>query len=852
MGDRSPGRLLLPETHLPGCGPPSLKHEGNSMHILAAALAADTTAPPDQQGPGWFGTAWNWAGDHLPGGNLTLLGLLFILGLLADGTGKKAADGTKTDWRKPGQAVVGAFKKLFGSFRAIARIVWAILRFYGGRELRGEPRSDATFFRAGTPTTRVQAPAVSMASVAAAPPKVSLVKPQRRQPSPWARNAATWVTTYRGRGAQALDWAVRTALCVARIAGRTWRALQAVWRVLRAVYAFVAPIVTTLARALRNWHCWPYAARGLTRLVLTAALVGLAVPAWRTWTVVALVLALAAVVVAAHHFQPKPPGDDAVYGPRLWAILRDDLDLPEDEPWEHWLSLPDRLAADDARVVVRLPWTFRGSQLDRENLTALINSRLPGEWVARFSFTGEHATAVYTHKPPPKPPAPAPECPEVVDFFADDIQEAIANCAVGEVVLGKDENHNIVVRRLDGETPHWALSVGTGGGKSTFNVMVAVQLIAQGFHIITADVKRSSVKPLEGIPGVYIYNDPKNPQDMRAAVEWFKAEIDARSYVKNRDPKHEFPGLLLLIEEANEFADISREWWDDNRKTRADEFGPADRAADPIWGEVASAARLGRFVRGNILAVFQDLRDQALGGKGLRNLFRLKFMGNYNVNQWKNVIGTTPVPESVDKAGRMMIVEGNSHIWVQTLYGDGAALHDWAMERRQAQGFDPAAGLFGTPPERSPEQLPSLLRGLSRDASSEAPNGASEGGLSDETAGRGVTDQGGVTPSVTPSRDRLRLIPGQAGAEGSEDPLAAPTLLSIAEIAREMQARGYVIEAALIRQHKRRRESTGFPVGIEIDGSEKFTLAQLITFYEQRGIERREETQEVAEQDDAV
>lgn len=803
------------------------------MHSMAAARVAHTTAPPDPDTAegSWIADAlaavWSWAAGILPGGNLSVIGLIVVLALLAGG-------------KKGDQALIGTVKRLYGALRSLALALWAVVRFYGGREMRGEPRSTATFLKAGTPITGPEkaAPAVSMASVAAATPRVSLVK--KPQPRPWARTTAAWITTYSGRGAAALDRAVRAALWAARWAGEAWRAGKT-------VYGVVAPVVATLVRALRAWHCWPYAARGLARLALTAALIGLAVPAWRTGTLVVLVLALAAAVVAAHRYRPEP-GDDAVYGPRLWAILRDDLQLPADEPRESWLSLPERLAADDARVVVRLPWTFRGSQLDRENLTALINSRLPGEWVARFSFTGEHATAVYTHKPP----RPKPECPDFVDFFAPDIQAAIADCRPGEIVIGKDDCGGIIVRQLDGETPHWALSVGTGGGKSAFNQMVAAQLIAQGFHIIGVDVKRSSLAPLQGIPGVHIYNDPSNPWDMRNAIEWFKDEIDARSYVKNRDANAQFPGLSLILEESNEFADLSKQWWDENRKPTSDKFGPADPAADPVWGEIASSARLGRFVRGNIIAVFQDLRDQAMGGKGIRNLFRLKFMGNFNANQWKNVVGTTPVPESVDKAGRLMVVEGNARIWVQALYADGSEIRKWALEQREKQGFDPTAGLFGTPPERSPEQLPSLLRGLSRDASSEAPNGASGGGLSDETAGRGVTDQGGVTGGVTPSRDRLRLIPGQAGAEGSEDPLAAPTLLSIAEIAREMQARGYDIEASLIRQHKRRRESTGFPVGIEIDGSEKFTLAQLIAFYEQRGIEKREETQEAAEQDDAV
>lgn len=78
-----------------------------------------------------------------------------------------------------------------------------------------------------------------------------------------------------------------------------------------------------------------------------------------------------------------------------------------------------------------------------------------------------------------------PIAPTVLDRVgalrtARDRHHFITDCKTGEVALGKDETGAVIVRRLNGETPHWAQSVGTGGGTSTFNVSVAVQLIARG------------------------------------------------------------------------------------------------------------------------------------------------------------------------------------------------------------------------------------------------------------------------------------------------------------------------------------------------------------------------------------
>ncbi|MFD9226194.1 hypothetical protein ACFWDI_40855 [Streptomyces sp. NPDC060064] len=829
---------------------------------MTAALAANTTTqPPDpaaQQG-GWvadaFKATWNWAAETVPGGNLTVLSLVFVLAMLANG---KSQGGTKTSWKKGDQAVgaviVGVFKALWGGVVGVFKVLWFTLRFYGGRELRGEPRSDATFFRAGTRTTRTgDTAAVTMASVALAPPRVSLVKPQRRRPRPWAVGAASWIQTYAGRGATVLDRTVRTTLWCARAAVKLWRGLQAVYR-------FVAPVAATIARVLGMWHCWPYAARGLARLALTVALFGLTVPAWRTWTIVGLVLALAAVVVLAHRVQPKKPGDDAVYGPRIWAILRNDLKLPEDEPRENWMILPESLATPDARIVIRLPWTWRGSEGDRENLSALVNSRLPGEWVARVTLTGETFTAVYTHKPPPKPQAPAPEPPAAVDIWDPKVQEILGALGPDEFYCGLDAFDLPVIQKMSDEQAHWALSVGSGGGKSAFLQWLAIQMLMKRGTIIGIDPKMVSLIPIIGIQGVHTYGNPQAPQDMRATLEWVAEVVTGRNYEKKHKIRTDFLPLYVFLEECNQLADILKEEY-----TAIKESGAP--AGDPIWRDgVATTLRLGREVNVHIIAVFQDFKDTQFGNVSLVPLFPFKILGSYSERQWKRIMGSSiPMPPIQKKAGRMVLALDTGEVTrIQTPYvpWDDELTKDenqqkayklltaYYKELRATHGYS-TEGLYTAPPSPSPEIAPAILRRVSRDTGPEGSNGGSEGGLSDKTAGRGVTHPGSVTPGVTPQRDRLRLIPGQAGAEGSEA-LKAPALLTIAEIAREMNARGYDIEAGLIRQHKRRKESTGFPDGIEIDGTEKFTLGQLITFYEHRGIEKREESEAEAEQGDAV
>ncbi|MFF2262162.1 hypothetical protein ACFVWE_32380, partial [Streptomyces albidoflavus] len=332
---------------------------------MTAALAAPPPEPDAQEG-GWLADAftflWDAAASIVPGGDLGLLGGLFLLGWMADQSRKRkkaravtARPTVHVSWKAPFLAAWSLAKFLYRAARSTAR-------FYGGRELRGPARSTATAWSAGTRVQREdQEDAAAMGSVAWAPPRISLVKQPRRQPSPWARKAAAWLRTYSGKGSHTLDRAVAALRWTFRAADRASALDRAVWRGLTAAYRTTAPI-------LGNWPCWPYAARGLVRVILTALLVFALVPAWDVWAVLVAVLATAALGALLPRMAPIRPGDDVVYGPRLWVVLREDLKLPDEEEAAGWLQLPARLDADDARIALRLPWTFRGSDMEKESI----------------------------------------------------------------------------------------------------------------------------------------------------------------------------------------------------------------------------------------------------------------------------------------------------------------------------------------------------------------------------------------------------------------------------------------------------------------------------------------------------
>ncbi|OEV13745.1 hypothetical protein [Streptomyces nanshensis] len=479
-----------------------------------------------------------------------------------------------------------------------------------------------------------------------------------------------------------------------------------------------------------------------------------------------------------------------------------------------------KIPLDRSFVRIALPDGWHGQDGHKDMLRELVQARMGGAWSAEYNLKRHPFHVLFQ----PAKQKVKLEVPEKVDFFSDEVQDVIARCEPGQFLLGMAEGFESVIKAMTGETAMWALSVGSGGGKSSFLQMIITQLVAQGATVIGVDVKMASINCFEGVEGIHLYNDPGNIADMRSAISWAAREVEARNYLKEQDPTRTFTRLTLILEEGNEFGDASKEWWTEHKEK-------GDPAADPIWGDIATIMRMGRHVDVTIIGVFQDLREAAVGNRGLRNMFRLILMGNFNSNQWRMIVNTSPVPESIDRAGRMMVIEGNRRLWIQVPYAEPEDFREVCLQLRAERGYS-TADLFGRPPTRSPKRLPSLLQvsqpigppGVSLHKALSA--GDSAGGdrhaepRDDERDTHGEPQRDTAPEPVNPPDDET--APEPPAGEG-------PERLTLAEISRLMADQGLHVKPELMRQHKRRRRD--FPAGIRRDGKDLFTYDEIAAYY---------------------
>lgn len=284
----------------------------------------------------------------------------------------------------------------------------------------------------------------------------------------------------------------------------------------------------------------------------------------------------------------------------------------------------------------------------------------------------------------------------------DSMLEAMANCPVGDVILGMERYKNPYSATFTGlDDPHWGMSVQTGSGKSNFLAIVAAQILHQNPQATCSviDPKRVSLIDFLGSPnpgiglkplikGVRMANNPLRPEDMRAVISDTRALMERRALKAERDRTLKFDIHLLIIDELNMFTDIMLSFYrhelSDNKVARAqDKTIPEMSKDDPMWDDIRAILRMGRFTNVHMLVVSQDLRDDAFGGKGARNYLGFRGLGNYNKKQWDMLVGTSPYPVPQKGIGRWNFVNSGDQTWVQITHGDEEKVYEYASYGRE-------------------------------------------------------------------------------------------------------------------------------------------------------------------------
>jgi hypothetical protein len=359
--------------------------------------------------------------------------------------------------------------------------------------------------------------------------------------------------------------------------------------------------------------------------------------------------------------KPLSPAEVAVrlfYGERVEPVLRW---LPERAQRGLWLVQRKARPATSRLEVFRRPGETLGPRIElnvdrpyltseqRQLVSAIIGSKIPvSDLVESWHQVGPKVRARWTVRK--RPPAQV--------GFAH-VVEHMPRMKEWEFYIGQGAGDVPVAISLRDDSPHIAVSAGSGAGKSVFAQLIAVQILARGGRVTILDRKGSHRWAL-GQPGVDYCTRPEQMHDalIRKSVLADERNTLAMHEEDDWDPG---PRELVICEELNATIGQLMNHWAEVREKGEPKRSPAVAA-------LADLLFMGRSAKVNVLAIAQMLTARAIGGPEARENFGIRCLARYTANNWKMLVPEASMPRASRSLGRWQVVIGGQATEVQVAY----------------------------------------------------------------------------------------------------------------------------------------------------------------------------------------
>ncbi|MFD6712345.1 hypothetical protein AMK25_22390 [Micromonospora sp. TSRI0369] len=317
----------------------------------------------------------------------------------------------------------------------------------------------------------------------------------------------------------------------------------------------------------------------------------------------------------------------------------------------------------------------------RQVVSSIVSSKIPvADLVETWHQVGPRVTATWTVRK--RPPS---------RVGAEQVAANLAGLAEWEFYLGQGAGDRPVTLSLRDDSPHIAVSAGTGAGKSVLAELVAVQVLNRGGRVVILDRKGSHRWAL-GLAGVDYCTKPTQMHD---ALVRLAALADERNQLALHEAEDWDPGprVLVIAEELNATIGQLVNFWAEVR-------GKGDPKRSPAVSALADLLFMGRSAKVNVLAIAQMLTARAIGGPEARENFGVRCLARYTANNWKMLVPEAAMPRASRTLGRWQIAIGGQTTETQVAHLTVAEARELACPRSsgtsQVNGPSSPAGDFLT------------------------------------------------------------------------------------------------------------------------------------------------------------
>lgn len=417
-------------------------------------------------------------------------------------------------------------------------------------------------------------------------------------------------------------------------------------------------VLTRTGHATRFWHLprWKRAAwRTGGTLAFTGLLTAMLAAPW--WTLIGLSAALTVAAVAGGWLGWRHVRERRLR--RTWLLplhlaAHEVAGIPRAQRADSWIK--PELTADGAvhSATLELPEGWPADERDKQRLVAIASAKLGIESAEpRWRLAGPAPLLRLIHSPPP------PGHVHLADVLGE-----MASCRGDELLIGIGKNDEPVRASLSTNSPHLAVSMGTGAGKSNLAGFLLLQRLIRGDIGLILDAKRRLSYPwllkdmdrsLAQLPNIaYAWTTAQ----IHDAMTWMDAELDRRGDVAfagmdTRGKVHANVGarLFTIAEELNLAVPRLREYWQHNQP-------PGWKGKSPAFTGLGSVAFAGRQVDKHLILVGQMLTAEATGSRdsSVKENCGIKLLARYGPRGWRTMADDIPMPPAPSVLGRVQVV----------------------------------------------------------------------------------------------------------------------------------------------------------------------------------------------------
>lgn len=349
------------------------------------------------------------------------------------------------------------------------------------------------------------------------------------------------------------------------------------------------------------------------------------------------------------------------------------LNVPRETDPLSYIDVPANFERDDEAIIrIGLPDTFTAEPKMRTLIASTVAEKLAlGDVDPVWRVSGREPHLVM--KRAPQPPS--------ILTFADALP--LFTAAEDKMpVLGLGPRQSVVAINLDEESPHIAISAGSGGGKSVMARTLISQALSRGHLACIADVKRVSHRWAKGLPGVAY---ARNGEEIHHMLIALAAEGERRYDLIDEHGEEyavNFPRVYVLLEELNATMSRLQKYWDNVREK-------SDPKRSPAVDAIGDLLFMGRACRIHVIAIAQMLTANAIGGPAARENFAIRILSRYTMNAAKMLAPeVTPFPKSSKHRGRVQVVIGGEATATQVAFLTEDEARTFVIDSQDELDFD--------------------------------------------------------------------------------------------------------------------------------------------------------------------